>query len=150
MIGRDNGLPWHLPADLRHFKAVTLGKPIVMGRRTHESIGRALPGRHNIVVTRQRDYVAAGCTVAASIAAAIAACGDVDEAMVIGGGELYRALLPRCDAIYLTLVHSIVDGDAFFPELDPADWREIERVDHEADDKNAYPYSFILKERVRG
>lgn len=148
VIGRDNGLPWHLPADLQHFKQTTMGKPILMGRKTHESIGRPLPGRTNIVITRDSGYRAAGCVVVNSIDAALAAAGDQDEIMVIGGADFYRQVLPRTDTIYLTRIHEAFDGDTCFPELNAADWREVERSDHTADAKNPHDYSFIRLDRM--
>jgi dihydrofolate reductase len=148
VIGRDNGLPWHLPADLQHFKQTTMGKPILMGRKTHESIGRPLPGRSNIVITRDSGYRAAGCVVVNSIDAALAAAGDQDEIMVIGGADFYRQVLPRTDTIYLTRIHEAFDGDTCFPELNAADWREVERSDHTADAKNPHDYSFIRLDRM--
>lgn len=147
VIGRDNRLPWHLPADLRHFRQLTLGKPVLMGRRTHESIGRPLPERINIVVTRDRDYEATGCIVAHSLESALEAAAGYAEVMVIGGTELYRQLLPRADRIYLTLVHAGFEGDAWFPELEAGEWREVERMDYPADEKNCCPYSFVRLER---
>ncbi len=147
VIGNNNQLPWHLPADLRHFKTLTMGKPILMGRKTHESIGRALPGRQNIVVTRQRGYQAEGCMVTLSVDAALAACADAAEVMLIGGAQLYRELLPRSTRIYLTLVHAIIAGDTLFPAIDPAAWHETARADHPADEKNAYPFSFVTLQR---
>ena len=149
VIGRDNRLPWHLPADLKHFKQLTTGKPILMGRKTWESIGRPLPERTNIVITRDTDYTAADCVVVHSVDAALRAAEHHDEVMIIGGSELYRQLLPQVSTIYLTRVHADIEGDAFFPELDYGEWREVERVDCEPDEKNAYPYSFITLERVR-
>jgi dihydrofolate reductase len=148
VIGRDNRLPWHLPADLRHFKQLTLGKPILMGRRTHESIGRPLPDRTNIVISRDRNYTAPGCIVAHSLDSALQAASGHAELMVIGGTELYRQLLPRAARIYLTLVHAEFEGDAFFPALEADDWREVERSDHPADEKNCCPYSFVRLERI--
>jgi dihydrofolate reductase len=148
VIGHDNRLPWHLPADLRHFKQVTLGKPVLMGRKTHESIGRPLPERTNIVVTRDRSYTAPGCVVAHSVESALKAAEGCAEAMVIGGTEFYRQLLPITDCIYLTLVHAAFEGDAFFPELEESEWREVERTDCAPDEKNPWPYSFIRLERV--
>ena len=145
VIGRDNGLPWHLPADLKHFKAITMGKPIIMGRKTWESIGRPLPGRINIVVTRTPNFMADGCVVVHSIEEALA---GHDEAMVIGGAEFYRQVLPQATTLYLTLVHDVFDGDTFFPELDEQAWREVERSDFAADEKNPHAYSFIRLERV--
>ncbi len=150
VIGHDNRLPWHLPADLKHFRATTLGKPVLMGRRTWESIGRPLPGRTNIVITRNADYAAAGCVVVHSLDEALSAAGDAGEVMVIGGAELYRQALPQADTIYLTLVHGGFEGQTRFPDWQPDDWREIERIDHEPDDKNPHAYSFITLERVAG
>jgi len=147
VIGNNNTLPWHLPADLRHFRQLTTGKPILMGRKTHESIGRPLPERTNIVVTRDPSYAAPGCMVAHSVEAALEAAAGHDEVMVIGGAEFYRQLLPRADRIYLTLVHQAFEGDVFFPALDDAEWRETGRSDFDADDANPVKYSFIQLER---
>lgn len=149
LIGRDNALPWHLPADLQHFKRTTLGKPILMGRLTWESLGRPLPGRHNIVLTRDAAYRAEGATVVDSIDAALAAAGDADEAMVIGGAAFYRAMLPRADTLYLTRIDAAFEGDAWFPELDPTQWRETARETHAADARNPHPYAFVTLERMR-
>ena len=148
VIGRDNRLPWHLPADLKHFRQLTTGKPILMGRKTWESIGRPLPERTNIVITRDTDYAAAGCVVVHSIDAALRAAGHNDEVMVIGGSELYRQVLPQVTTIYLTRVHADIEGDAVFPEIDESEWREVERTDCVPDEKNAHAYSFITLERV--
>lgn len=148
VIGRDNELPWHLPADLQHFKKTTMGKPILMGRKTYESIGRPLPGRTNIVITRDSRYQAAGCVVVNSIDAAMEAAGEQDEIMVIGGAEFYRQVLPHTNTIYLTRIHATFDGDTAFPELKDADWREVERSDQAADEKNPHDYSFIRLDRV--
>ena len=152
VIGLDNALPWHLSADLKNFKRLTTGKPILMGRKTFDSIGRPLPDRTNIVVTRDTGFAAAGCIVTHSIDAALQvaeeAAGDANEVMVIGGAEFYRQLLPRADCIYLTRVHEVIEGDTFFPKLDSSEWQEVERVDHDADEKNAHDYSFIRLERV--
>jgi len=149
VIGRDNGLPWHLPADLQHFKRITMGKPILMGRRTWESIGRPLPGRTSIVITRDAGYAAPGCIVVHSVEAALQAAAECgDEAMVIGGAEFYAQVLPRADTLYLTRIHADFDGDTVFPELDESEWREVERSDCEPDAKNPYRYSFIRLDRV--
>jgi len=148
VIGRENELPWHLPADLQHFKHTTMGKPILMGRKTWESIGRPLPGRTNIVITRDSDYQADGCVVVNSIDAALAAAGEQDEVMVIGGAEFYRQVLPRTDTLYLTRIHASFDGDTVFPELNAASWHEVERSDRAADEKNPHDYSFIRLERL--
>ena len=147
-IGRDNQLPWHLPADLAHFKATTLGKPILMGRKTWESIGKALPGRLNIVLTGQVGYHADGATVVNNIDAAISVCGSADELMVIGGAGGYQAFLPSAQKIYLTLIDEDFDGDTFFPELDEQQWHEEGREDHRADDRNPYDYSFRVLRRA--
>lgn len=147
VIGRANTLPWHLPADLAHFKRVTLGKPIVMGRRTFASIGRPLPGRHNVVVTRDREYRVEGVTVAHGVDEALAACGSVEETMVIGGAAIYTATLPLAGRIHLTRVHATIAGDVRFPPLDPLVWHEVARHDHPADARHAYPYSFLTFDR---
>lgn len=150
LIGRDNDLPWRLPADLQYFRRVTMGKPIIMGRHTHDSIGRPLPGRHNIVVTRTTGYHAEGCTVVNSLDAAFDASRGSDEVMVMGGASLYAQCLPLADRLYLTRVHARFEGDTWFPSWDPAQWRETARQDHAADERNAYAYSFIELERRDG
>lgn len=149
VIGRDQQLPWRLPADLAHFKATTMGKPILMGRKTWESIGKALPGRLNLVLTRDPGYHADGATVVTSIDAAIEACVGASELMIIGGAGVYREFLLSADRIYLTEVHADVDGDTFFPGVDTGVWREISRERHDADERNAYDYSFCVLERNR-
>ena len=146
-IGIRGELPWRLSSDLQHFKATTMGKPIVMGRKTWDSIGRPLPGRQNIVITRQAGYVAEGCDVVASLAEAAEAAGDENEIMVIGGSEIYSLALPLADRLYMTRVHAAVDGDAFFPEIDATEWRLIDEEHHEADERNEHPYSFRVFER---
>ncbi len=148
-IGRDNGLPWRLPADLRRFKSLTLGKSVLMGRKTYESIGRALPGRRNWVLTRSPSYGAAGCTVVDSVAAARAATAAEAAVCVIGGGEIYAACLPFVVRIHLTLVHTIVErADAYFDAWRSPAWRETSRERHEADAENSAAYSFITLERM--
>lgn len=153
VIGRDNALPWHLPEDLRYFKRVTLGKPIVMGRKTYESIGRPLPGRTNIVVTRQPGYRADGLRVTASLEEALALAADIaeidgaEELMVIGGAELYQAALPLAGRLYLTEVHAAVEGDALLPPIDWTAWREVSREFHRAEGANPFDYSFVVYER---
>lgn len=149
VIGRDGSLPWHLGTDLRRFKALTMGKPIVMGRKTFDSIGRALPGRQNIVITRQSDYIAPDCDVVTSSDAAIAAAGDAGELMVIGGGEIYRLFLPLAERIYLTRVATRLTGDARFPVLAPETWRESAREEHPADERNDHAFTFSILDRVR-
>lgn len=147
VIGRDGGLPWRLPADLKRFKSVTMGHPLVMGRKTHDSIGRALPGRTNIVVTRDTGYKAAGCLVAYSLPEALRLAGDVEEIFVIGGAALYESLLATARRIYLTLIHGDYAGDVTFPEIDPRDWRVAQREDIDAGPDFPHAYSFILMER---
>lgn len=151
VIGRDGALPWHLPADLRHFKRSTLGKPILMGRKTHQSIGRALPGRLNLVLTRQQDYAAPGCVLVHSLdeALARAAAEGAEELMVIGGAGLYRAALPRAERILLTRVHGEFEGDTRLPTFDPAEWLERSRSRREADEANPVAMSFIEMARRR-
>lgn len=148
VIGRDNAMPWHLPADLAHFKQLTMGKPIVMGRRTFESIGRPLPGRLNVVVTRDQGWHAAGVTVAHSFEAALAACSAVPEVMIIGGAQLYAAALPRAQRIHFTQIHADIPGDTRFTALDPAQWREVARVERAPDARNAHALSFLTLERT--
>jgi len=126
VIGKDGGLPWHLSEDLKRFKAITMGKPIIMGRRTCESIGRALPGRQNIVITHQADFIAEGCDVVSGINEALQIAGDADEVMIIGGGNIYAQFLPTTTRIYRTRIEATIDGDTFFPELDAADWQLVE------------------------
>ena len=149
VIGIDNRLPWKLPADMKWFRRHTLGKPIVMGRKTFESFGgKPLPERLNIVITRDRDYRAEGAVVVHDIDEALAAAGDAEEVMIIGGASFYEQMLPRADRLYLTFVHADVEGDAWFPEFDRSQWREVYREDHEADEKNPYAYSFVILERA--
>lgn len=138
VIGNDGELPWRLSDDLKRFKAVTMGKPIVMGRKTFESIGRPLPGRQNIVITRQQDFVADGCDVVQSTAGAVEVAGTAEEIMVIGGSQIYAAFLPIADRVYFTRVHTKVDGDAFFPSLDKAKWRDSGSESFGADASNEY------------
>jgi dihydrofolate reductase len=145
-IGRSGGIPWHLPADLARFKRLTMGHPIVMGRKTHESIGRALPGRRNIVITRQRDYRAEKCEVVGSLDEALARAGD-GEVFVIGGAEVYREALPRASRIYLTRVEGEFQADRFFPGIG-GKWREVERVPGTLDERNRHAHSFVTLERA--
>lgn len=149
VIGRDNALPWRLPADLKRFRRLTIGHPVIMGRRSYESIGRPLPERINIVVTRRPEYQAPGCTVVHTIDAAFRAAGEAEEIFVIGGAELYAQTLERADRLYLTWVHAPVAGDTLFPHFDAASWREIARERHETDNQHAWAYSFVTLDRVR-
>ncbi len=149
VIGRQNQLPWRIPADLKHFKMLTMGKPIIMGRRTYESIGRPLPGRDNIVISGDRQYRAEGCLVVHSIEQALRSAGGAEEAMIIGGAELYRQTLADADRLYLTLVRAKPEGDAWFPMIEPQQWHEIQRESHKADNSNEYDYEFVVLERRR-
>jgi dihydrofolate reductase len=146
-IGRDNALPWHLPEDLKHFKRLTLGKPVLMGRKTFESIGKPLPGRHNIVVTRDANYRRDGVTVVHDVDAAIHAAGEVPQIMVIGGAELFRVFLPRAGRVHFTRVHADISGDVHWPALDERVWRVVESERHEADERHAHAYTFELWEK---
>ena len=149
-IGLRGGLPWHLPDDLRRFKALTLGKPVVMGRRTWDSIGRPLPGRLNIVVSRDPRLAIQGATVVGTLEAALAAAGGVPEVCVIGGAEIYRLALPLADTIHLTEVHANVGADTHFPSLDPAQWVEVAREQRAADQRHAHAMSYVtLRRRAR-
>lgn len=145
VIGKDNKMPWHLPEDLRHFKAMTLGKPVVMGRKTFESIGRPLPGRHNIVISRQADLHIEGVTCVPSFEAAKQAAGDCEELVVMGGGQLYQQLLPQADRLYLTHINLDVDGDTFFPVWEVDEWLETESLNCISADKLEYRFITLVK-----
>ena len=148
VIGNGNRMPWHLPADLKRFKALTLGKPILMGRKTFEAIGKPLPGRRNLVLTRAADFAAYGIEVVHSLEEALAACADAPELMVIGGAEIYRLCLPRAQRMHITRVHAPVVGDTRFPNCDWNEWRKLERSTQPADGPNAFAMTFITLERV--
>jgi dihydrofolate reductase len=151
VIGRGGGLPWHLPDDLRHFKQVTMGKPVLMGRRTHESIGRALPGRRNLVLSRAAGVASAtadGVEYCGSLDEALQRCGDAAEICVIGGVAVFALALPRATLMHLTRVRASVEGDVSFPAVDWSQWHELERHDHAADARHAYPLSFITLQRI--
>lgn len=147
-IGQDNKMLWHLPDDFKHFKTVTMGKPILMGRKTFESIGRPLPGRENIVVTRNKRFFAEGVTVVHSIEEALEAAKKYEEVMIIGGDSFYQQMLPLSEHLYITEVHHSFEADAFFPVICPDDWRELERDEHAIDDKHAYRFSFVHYQRA--
>lgn len=149
VIGVHGELPWRLSSDLKRFKALTIGKPIVMGRRTFESIGRPLPGRQNIVMTRQADYRADDCDVVTSIDAAMATAGDAEEIMVIGGGDIYAQFLSRANRVYLTRVHVSLDGDVHFPLLDEREWQETTREEHTASNADDHAFAFTTLQRVK-
>lgn len=148
VIGNHNALPWHLPADLKRFKALTMGHAVVMGRKTCESIGRPLPGRRNLVITRNPGYSAPGREIVHSLYEAVAACGGADTIFVIGGAQLYRESLPRAHCLEFTEIHAAFDGDALFPEYSRAEWREIAREIHEAGVGVPFRYDFVRYERM--
>ncbi len=149
LIGKNNDLPWRLPADLRWFKSTTMGKPIIMGRKTHESIGKALPGRKNIVVTRNSAFEAEGCEVVHSLNDALAASKEAEEAVVIGGAALYQEALPKAERLYLTFVDAELDGDVWFPEINFDEWVETKRDAFAPDEKNKFPYAFAVFDRKK-
>lgn len=149
IIGKDNDMPWHLPADLAYFKKTTLGKPVIMGRKTYESIGRPLPGRQNIVISRDENYQAAGIDVVTSVEQALAKAGDVEEIMVIGGGAIYAHCLPAAQRLYITHIEASIDGDTQFPAYDTNNsWQKISSEQYLADDKNAYNLDFCVYQRT--
>jgi dihydrofolate reductase len=153
VIGRENRMPWHLPEDLAHFKRLTLGHPVVMGRKTYESIiatlGKPLPGRTNIVVTRQAGYEAPGCVVVPSLEAGLAAAREAEEIFVIGGAEIYRLALGRADRVHLTRIDAAFEGDTTFPALDPARWRETAREEHPPAGGRTFGFAFLRYDRIR-
>ena len=143
VIGKDNQMPWHMPADLAHFKSVTLGKPIIMGRKTYESIGRPLPGRQNIVISRNPAYQLEGCDTVTSFDAALALVANEEEVMVVGGGFLYQQTLGLANKLYLTFIDLDVEGDTQFPEYEQLKLTEVNREAHSADEKNPYNFAFV-------
>jgi dihydrofolate reductase len=147
VIGKDNQLLWHMPNDLKHFKNTTSGHTVIMGRKTFDSVGKPLPKRRNIVVTRQAINIP-GCEVAGSVEAALALCKDEGEVFIVGGAEIYKLSLRLTDRVYLTIIHQHFEGDSFFPELDENEWKEVSRDDRQPDEKNPLPYSFITFERL--
>ncbi len=154
VIGKNNQLPWYLPGDLKYFKTITMAKPVIMGRKTFESIGKPLPGRDNIVITRNADYQAEGIKVVASLEGAIALAESIvlinggEEIMVIGGAQIYQQALAIADRVYLTRVHRHVEGDAFFPELSIDDWQEVARQDIAAEEPNPFDFSYLVLDRA--
>lgn len=145
-IGKNNQLLWHMPNDLKHFKTITSGHTVIMGRKTYDSVGKPLPNRRNIVITRQKIDIA-GCEVVNSLDEAIALCKNEKEIFIVGGAEIYRQAMPVTNRIYLTIIHHDFDGDTFFPEIDESKWEETEREDYQPDEKNKFAYSFITLER---
>jgi dihydrofolate reductase len=148
VIGRNNGMPWHLPDDLKHFRALTLAKPVLMGRRTFESIGRPLPGRTNLVLTRTPNWSAAGVTVVADLEAALQAAGPAPELVIAGGAQVYALALPRATRIYLTRIHAVIEGDTRLPDINLQEWQETARELHPADARHPYAMSFVTLERA--
>lgn len=150
VIGNKNALPWSLPADLEHFRQLTKGKPVIMGQKTFESIGRPLPERTNIVLTRDRLFRFPGCTVVYSVEEALKAVeGKFEEAMIIGGASVYAQFLPLANKMYLTLVEGDLEGDTFFPEFNRSDWKEVERTENLPDKDNLYKYTFLTLEKIK-
>ncbi|WP_026462706.1 dihydrofolate reductase [Adhaeribacter aquaticus] len=150
VIGKDNTLPWHLPADLKFFKNKTTGHPILMGRKTYESIGKPLPNRTSIVITRQENYEVPGAIVVNSLSDAIKAGQVINQDLfIIGGAEILKEAIPLIDTMYLTKIHEEFEGDVFYPEYNPAEWQETWREDHEPDEKNKYAFSFLKLERIK-
>jgi len=145
-IGKDNKLLWHLPNDLKYFKTKTSGHTVIMGRKTFDSVGKPLPKRRNIVITRQQIKID-GCEVVSSLEDALALCQTEDEVFIVGGAEIYRQAMAVTDRIYVTIIHQDFDGDTYFPEIEQSIWKETEREDHQPDEKNKLPYSFITLER---
>jgi dihydrofolate reductase len=143
LIGSNNNLPWQLPADLAFFKRTTMGKPIIMGRKTFISIGRPLPGRRNIVITRDTGFSAEGCEIANGIETALALCSDAEEVMLIGGASLYQQTIDQATQLYITHIHHSFAGDTWFPEIDLKVWKQVCREDHDADHGNPFAYTFI-------
>ena len=148
VIGANGKIPWHLPNELQLFKRVTMGHHIIMGRKTHESIGRLLPGRTTVIVTRQPDYAVDGAIIAHSLDEARARCAGDSEVFIIGGGELYREALPQADRVYLTVVDAAPEGDTFMPALDPALWRQTQSESFERDERHAHRYRFEVHDRT--
>src|SRR3990172_5386734 len=148
-IGKDNALPWRLPADMRRVRALTMGKPLIMGRRTYESIGRPLQGRTSIVLTRDPSFRPEGVLVAHDVDEALRLAAGADEVIVFGGSEVFARFLPRADRLYVTEIDAVFEGDRAFPEIDEAEWREVERSEHAPDGRNPYRYVFRTLDRRR-
>lgn len=151
VIGKGNQMPWHLPADLKHFKSVTMGKPVIMGRKTHESIGMVLPGRTNIIISRNEQFRSSfhndKCQVVTSLEAAIEAAGEVEEVMIIGGANIYQQMIDKADVLHLTFIDLETDGDAHFPDWTHLEWNQVSKEIYEADDRNPYKLTFVTLEK---
>jgi dihydrofolate reductase len=148
VIGKGNKIPWNMPADLKHMRKLTEGKPLIMGRKTHESIGRPLPNRKNIILTRDKNYKSEGCIVVNTQVEALKAAEGSEEIIIFGGEDIYKIFLPSADRMYLTIIDALIEGDAFFPEYKKEEWKEVSREKHEKDDKNPYDYVFLVLDRV--
>ena len=146
IIGLNNQMPWHLPADLKHFKAITMTHPVIMGRKTYQSIGKALPGRHNIVLSRDPELQLHDAEVVHDLQKAVNSC-DAEDIMIIGGANIYQQMLPKADRLYLTFIDVDINGDSYFPDWQQLGFHEIESVQHQADDKNPYAYRFVTLEK---
>ena len=147
VIGKDNDLPWNMPADLARFRELTKGKPNIMGRKTHESIGRVLPNRPNIILTRDKNYKKEGCIVVHTVEEAIEACKGAEEIMVIGGSEIFKMFLDKANRMYLTYIDAEVEGDTYFPEFNKEEWKETSKEEHKADSENKYDYVYVNLEK---
>lgn len=143
LIGNNNALPWHLPADLKHFKNITMGHTMIMGRKTFDSIGKPLPGRVSMIITRQKDYKVEGCIVVNTMEEALKKCNDQEEVFIIGGAQIFECTLPIATDLYITKIHHAFTGDTHFPEISEKEWEQISEVTNERDEKNEWPYSFI-------
>lgn len=149
VIGIKNALPWKLPADMTHFRQLTIGKPVIMGQKTFETIGKSLPGRTNIILTFDKNFTPFGCQIAHSVEEALEIARDFKEVMVCGGASVYKQFLPIADRLYLTLIEGDFEGDAFFPEFNWNDWEEIERIENKPDKDNVYQYTFLTLQRKK-
>jgi len=147
VIGKNNSLPWNLPADMKYFRDKTKGKPVIMGRKTHESIGKPLPKRTNIIITRDQNYKTEGCIIVHSTDEALKAVGNPEEIMVIGGSQIYKEFLPKANRMYLTFIDAEFEGDTYFPEYNIEEWKETSYEEHERDAENPYDYRFVVLER---
>jgi len=147
VIGKGGKLPWNLPADMKYFKDKTLGKPVIMGRKTYESVGKPLPNRTNIIVTHNQDYKAEGCIVVHSVDEALKAAENAEEVMIIGGSQIYEEFLPKANKLYLTIIDTEIEGDTYFPEYKIEEWKEASYEEHERDAENQYDYTFLVFER---
>ena len=147
VIGKDNQMPWHLPADLKHFKSITLNHPVIMGRKTYQSIGKALPNRRNIVITRDKSFSVDDAEIFYDLESAVASCNDIAEIMIIGGANIYQQMLPRADSLYITFIDLDVAGDSHFPDWQDLGFKQTISEQHYADEKNPYDYQFVTLER---